>query len=149
MSGSGSPEPHDEVRAGTPDEPVDDAVQGLAALAARILDQLSLSAWLPAGFLMAALAFLLSFSRPANDSFFLAVEGIATQWLIVLVTGIPGLILVTTVTQAFSFEAIRRLEGYGGWGRGTQWAVRWSTNRQARRRNAVEDQLAVLTRDVG
>lgn len=42
-----------DVAAGTPD--------GLSAFVARILDQLSLSAWLPAAFLSASLALLLQF----------------------------------------------------------------------------------------
>lgn len=88
------------------------AADGLSAFVARILDQLSLSAWLPAAFLAASLALLLQFRSDKSADLLKAVRALTADPVRVLVLIVPVLVLVTVVTQAFSFEAIRTLEGY-------------------------------------
>jgi hypothetical protein len=88
---------------------------GVSAFIARVLDQLALSAWLPAAFLIAGAAVLLEFRSLKSASILGAVGKLTAHPLQVLTIMIPLLIVATVVTQAFSFEAIRALEGY--WGR--------------------------------
>ncbi|HUB15309.1 MAG TPA: hypothetical protein VMB34_25390 [Acetobacteraceae bacterium] len=90
----------------------DGSADGLSAFVARILDQLSLSAWLPAAFLSASLALLLQFRSDKSVDVLKAVRELTVDPVRVLVLIVPVLILATVVTQAFSFEAIRTLEGY-------------------------------------
>ena len=85
---------------------------GLSAFVARILNQLSLSAWLPAAFLAASLALLLQFRSDKSVDPLEAVRALTADPVRVLVLIVPVLVLTTVVTQAFSFEAIRTLEGY-------------------------------------
>jgi hypothetical protein len=93
------------------DKPEFDA-KGLSAFVARVLDQLSLSAWLPATLLTATVAVLLQFRARKSADLITAVGALTKDPLRLLVVLIPLLILTTMVTQAFSFEAIRTLEGY-------------------------------------
>ncbi len=86
--------------------------EGISAFIARVLDQLTLSAWLPAALFTAAAAVLLQFRRQRSVNVLHAVGVLAADPVRVLVLMIPLLVLVTVVTQAFSFEAIRTLEGY-------------------------------------
>jgi hypothetical protein len=88
------------------------AADGISAFVARVLDQLSLSAWLPAAFLTASLALLLQFRADMSASPLRAVRDLTGDPVRVLVLIVPTLVLATVVTQAFSFEAIRALERY-------------------------------------
>jgi len=90
------------------------AADGLSAFVARVLDQLALSAWLPAAFLTASIAVLLQFRSAKSADLLKAVKALTAQPLQVLVLIIPLLVIATVVTQAFSFECIRVLEGYWG-----------------------------------
>lgn len=100
--------------------PTAKAQETLSQLVARILDQLSVSAWLPAATFV--LSFVLTWSiRQAHSSFPAAgvddvlreaihdIGGMSFQSLILL---IGVVVLVTTLTQAFAFGAIRLFEGY-------------------------------------
>jgi hypothetical protein len=89
-----------------------DTADGISAFVARVLDQLSLSAWLPAAFLTASLALLLQFRADKSADVLRAVRELTADPVRVLVLIVPVLVLATVVTQAFSFEAIRTLEGY-------------------------------------
>ena len=88
------------------------SADGLSAFIARVLDQLTLSAWLPAAVLSASLAVLLQFRSAKSANVLRAVGALTANPVRVLVIMIPLLVLATVVTQAFSFEAIRTLEGY-------------------------------------
>lgn len=97
--------------AGGPDAATGTA-DGISAFIARVLDQLSVSAWLPAAFLTASLSLLLQFRADESVSPLRAVHDLTADPVRVLVLTVPALVLATVVTQAFSFEAIRALEGY-------------------------------------
>ena len=86
--------------------------EGLSAFIARVLDQLTLSAWLPAALFTAGAAILLQFRRQGSVDVLQAVRVLTADPVRVLVLIIPLLVIATIVTQAFSFEAIRTLEGY-------------------------------------
>lgn len=90
------------------------AAEGFSALVARILDQLSLSAWLPAGMLVGSLSVLIQLRAQPSHSVADAVLELTRKPLGVLVLLVSALVLCTLVTQAFEFEVIRLLEGYWG-----------------------------------
>jgi hypothetical protein len=111
----------------------------LSQFIARVLDQLSLSAWLPSAALVLAMAFIvqlgvvLDMKRTGPIG---AIGGVLSR---ISATGIGGAVLLVVaiavlamLTQAFSFEAIRVLEGY--WG--TAKAVEWVAKHRARRHSA-------------
>ena len=97
-----------------PDVPAASA-DGLSAFRRPSSYQLSLSAWFPAAFLTTGVALLLEFRSTKSASIVDAVAKLTAHPVQVLVIMIPLLVIATVVTQAFSFEAIRFLEGY--WGR--------------------------------
>lgn len=88
------------------------AKDGLSALAARVLDQLSLTSWLPAALLTAGLAVLFQFRLMNAIDLPRAIAELAGEPLQLLVMMLPLLVIATMITQAFSFSAIRTLEGY-------------------------------------
>ncbi|MDD1477894.1 hypothetical protein [Arthrobacter sp. H16F315] len=90
--------------------------EGLSALAAKVLDQLSLTSWLPAALLTAGLAVLFQFRSKEAIDLPQAVAQIGAEPFQLLVVMVPLLVIATMITQAFSFSAIRTLEGY--WNRG-------------------------------
>lgn len=91
--------------------------EGINALVTRILEQLSLSAWLPAAFFTSSLALLQRFHANRQIDVGQAIRDITENPAGFLVLLIPLLIVATMVTQAFSYTAIRTLEGYWrGWG---------------------------------
>jgi len=113
------------------------ASTGVSAFVARVLDQLALSAWLPAAFLVTGIAVLLEFRSTKSASIPTAVEKLTAHSLQLLVLMIPLLVLATVVTQAFSFEAFRALEGY--WRRRgiVSLAYRYMSGRHLRRKRAI------------
>lgn len=85
---------------------------GLSAFASRVLGQLSLSAWLPAAFCTVVITVLLSMRFEGRLNLRDAIGSIvANPWAFLLLAG-PILVCATLLIQAFSFEAIRFLEGY-------------------------------------
>ena len=113
------------------------ASSGVSAFVARVLDQLALSAWLPAAFLVTGVAVLLEFRSTKSASIPTAVEKLTAHSLQLLVLMIPLLVLATVITQAFSFEAFRALEGY--WRRRgiVSLAYRYMSRRHLRRKRAI------------
>jgi hypothetical protein len=85
---------------------------GVSAFIARVLDQLTLSAWLPAALLTASAAILLQFRGDRSVNVLTAIRTLTADPVRVLVLLVPLLVIATIVTQAFSFEAITTLEGY-------------------------------------
>jgi hypothetical protein len=91
------------------------AHESLSQLLARILDQLSVSAWLPAGGLV-FIVLLYGNLITHEDDLGRALTAIGSMTLSSLILLIGAVVLLTMATQAFEFEAIRILEGY--WGAG-------------------------------
>jgi nucleotide-binding universal stress UspA family protein len=126
------------------------APDGVSAFVARVLDQLALSAWLPAALLTVSTTLLLQLRAQRSANLAEALAAVTGDKLRLLILTIPTLVLATLVTQAFSFEAIRTLEGY--WRRRGPAAVlrsllRWHVRRRAtldkRRRDAAKRAFAV------
>ena len=87
--------------------------QTLSQLAARILDQLSTSAWLPAAALV-GLVLLIGSVRNAHGDIARAFERISSMSFAAVILLLVATVIMTMLTQAFQFEAIQFLEGYWG-----------------------------------
>jgi len=85
---------------------------GLSQLLSNILDQLSISAWLPAAMLVGNAAVLLQLHSNRNLNIADAIKGLTGKPLGTLIVLAFSLLLTTIITQAFEFEVIRFLEGY-------------------------------------
>jgi hypothetical protein len=100
----------------------DKAAQTLSQFIARVLNQLSLSAWLPAAALVLALVYVFQLGAVLGDSnapsgstaLSATAQRIGDTSIGGAVVIVAAIIVLTVVTQAFSFEAIRTLEGYWG-----------------------------------
>jgi hypothetical protein len=137
--------------AGTNADPRDDpgvqAVepQGLSAFLARVLNQLSLAAWLPGAVLAAGVLMLYQFRTNVSLSLSEVMKDFGELSWTALVLAIPMLVLATLLTQAFSFESIRTLEGYwrrrgpASWLRTamTRWQLHRKASLERRRRTAA------------
>jgi hypothetical protein len=88
--------------------------EGLSEFLRKVLDQLSLSAWLPAVMFVGCTALLLQLAASASTNLSMAILQLAEKPLGIIVVLLFGLILSAMVIQAFSFEVIRLLEGYWG-----------------------------------
>jgi hypothetical protein len=128
------------------------ASESLSQLLARILDQLSVSAWLPAGALVFIVLFYANL-RIAKGDPVRAIQAISSMGWGSLVLVVGAIVLATMISQAFEFGAIRLLEGY--WG--TWWfaselsdlgcAVHiWQRDRLTRTKNALEDEAFARAR---
>lgn len=101
----------------------DNAKDSLSQFVARVLDQLSVSAWLPSAALILAVVFVLELGTVLDDvrgprtpeavlpELFEAVTNFSLSTAALFVVGV---VVMTMITQAFEFEAIRALEGYWG-----------------------------------
>jgi hypothetical protein len=117
----------------------------LSQFIARVLGQLTLGAWLPAALLVAVGTVVVQFAVQGSVDLGRAVSALLSdKWAFVILV-VPVLVLATLVTQAFSFESIRALEGY--------WP-RWSPltvvsplliNHHLRRKHAVHDRRLKLS----
>ncbi len=93
---------------GTIDPGAATASVGVSAFFARVLNQLALSTWLPAAFFAASVTVLLQFRTEGS----VGARALTLDPIRTLILMIPILVLGALVIQAFSFEAIRILEGY-------------------------------------
>jgi hypothetical protein len=128
----------------------DAASETISQLVAKILSQLSLSAWLPSAALVLLVAFILELGaqresdRPADHVLTQAFHAVGDTSFggVVLLTIV--IVVTTMVTQAFSFEAIRLLEGYWGPGLRIDKIAGWRYRRHEGRRGALETRYQEL-----
>ncbi|MDP9226236.1 MAG: hypothetical protein M3P18_20845, partial [Actinomycetota bacterium] len=130
---------------GARSEAAEAATITLSQLLARILDQLSLSAWLPSAALTLLMSFTLrlashvegahsatspgeALTRTLNDIGNTSFGALALMIVVIVVT--------TMLTQAFSFEAIRVMEGYWGTNKRVDRFAAWRCKRH--RENSQE-----------
>ena len=85
--------------------------ESLSQFLARILDQLSITAWLPALALVGIILILAQLSRHEGSSVE-AFSAIGDMGFAAIGLLVAGVVITTMFTQAFEFEAIRVLEGY-------------------------------------
>ena len=110
---------------------------GVGDVLGKILDQLSLSAWPPAIFLVGVTALLLAIHD--RDSFEpgRAVSDLVASTLGVVIVLAVATVLAVVIVQAFEFEVIRALEGYWGSGRIASRYATYRISRHAGRRRRL------------
>lgn len=86
----------------------------VSAVVARILEQLSVSAWLPSAILVAALTFVGHLAVQQDGDVVEATRKVSSLEPVALVLLFGLVVMLTTLTQAFEFAAIRFVEGYWG-----------------------------------
>lgn len=110
---------------------------GLSQFIAKVLDQLSLTSWLPAAMLVGVGALLLELNRQHNFDIVAAVADLARNALGTIIILLFAVVLAAVITQAFSFETIRFLEGYWS-GHGIAGRVlRWRVGVHSKRRDRL------------
>jgi len=90
----------------------DSSSLGLSQVLGKILQQLSISAWVPAAMLVGNGTVLLQLHADASYNIARAVMELTGKPLGTIIILAFALVLTTAVTQAFEFEVIRFLEGY-------------------------------------
>jgi DNA-directed RNA polymerase specialized sigma24 family protein len=113
--------------------------QGISAFVARVLNQLALAAWLPGALLATGVLLVSQFRAQDSLSLSTAVDAYAEKGWEVVILALPILVLATLLTQAFSFEAIRTLEGYWHRRGPASWLRSILTRRHVRRKRSLED----------
>ena len=98
--------------------------EGLSQFLAKVLDQLSLTAWLPAAVLVAGITVLGRLRLNSDESPGDVLSALARMHFGALVILLFALVTATVITQSFAFEAIRVLEGYWGANRVTAQPMR-------------------------
>lgn len=116
---------------------------GMSSLIARVLDQLSVTAWLPATFLVTSVAVLLQFRSQGSANLSQAIENLTVNPFSVLVMALPFLVISTMITQAFSFQAIRILEGYNTSRWPTSYLLEVLTGRHLAKNTVLKEDLRV------
>jgi hypothetical protein len=124
-----------EPTSNAPDKSTDGSpsAEGISAFLGRVLDQLSLSAWLPAAMLVGSLSVLLQLHAQRNRDVAKAATNLVNKPLGLLVVLLFAVVLATMITQAFEFEVIRLLEGYWGNRRFTRGILHLSVHWQQRK----------------
>lgn len=116
------------------------ASNGLSQLLSKILEQLNISAWLPAAMLVGNVALLMQLHSNHNFNIANAVKDLTGKPLGTLIVLAFSLLLATIVTQAFEFETIRLLEGYfNSTHRPIQAGLTIRIRRHAGKRHGLED----------
>lgn len=120
--------------------------EGLSQFIGKVLDQLSLSAWMPAAMLVGCGAVLLQLRSQGNFNIGAAVVALTAKPLGILVVLAFALVLAALVSQAFSFSAIRFFEGY--WKGPLVWlgVYRLMVRRKARKRAKLATKMDEQTR---
>ncbi|WP_326943352.1 hypothetical protein OG439_25410 [Amycolatopsis sp. NBC_01307] len=115
--------------------------EGLSQFIGKVLDQLSLSAWMPAAMLVGCGAVLVQLRSQRNFDLGAAVVGLTAKPLGILVVLLFALVLAALVSQAFSFSAIRFFEGY--WKGPLVWLglYRVMVRRKAKKREKLATRL--------
>jgi hypothetical protein len=130
--------------------------KGLSEFFAKVLDQLVLSSWLPAAAVVVGGVYVLALRQELDNptkckgqcSWAAGLVGGAARLADQSVGGavvLLVLIIVTTLlSQAFSFEAIRFLEGYWGANRLTRRWGQWGTTFHTKRKGRLEARQLAL-----
>lgn len=125
------------------------AQETLSQFFARILDQLTLSAWLPAGALVLLSTYVIQLGAVTREGPALSVidslrRAARSIGQISLGGGLllfAAVVLFTMVTQAFAFEAIRVFEGYWGTSRAIEWIADRRCNYFRRKLKQLETKI--------
>jgi hypothetical protein len=115
------------------------AAAGISQFIAKVLEQLSLSSWLPATMLVGNAALLLQMHALRQFDLNEAIKDLIKQQWGILVVLLFALIIAAIVIQAFEFEVVRLLEGYfDSAHRIPMWLIGTQIRRHQRRRKRLE-----------
>lgn len=118
--------------------------EGITSFVTRVLEQLAISAWLPAAMLIGVGTLLVQLHQNEDMDIPQAVQDIAAQPWGVIVILLFGLVLTTMVTQAFSFGIIRLLEGYWGPNRLLDPLTKYRVKRHLSRKDEMAQRVSDL-----
>jgi hypothetical protein len=131
------------------------ANETLSQFVARVLDQLSLSAWLPSAALVLSLTFVFQLGAALDstdmksigpgEALSAAVGALSRTSLGGALLLVAAVVVLTMLTQAFAFEAIRTLEGYWGTFRFVEWIAKRRCSHFGRQLQDLEDRYDELT----
>jgi hypothetical protein len=119
--------------------------ESLSQFFARVLDQLSITSWLPAVMLV-AIVLVLSQLAKSDGSFREAFDSIGKMGAAAIVFLVISVVIAAMFAQAFEFEAIRAVEGYwpnrgpGG------WLTRRRRNKKRKDRDDLQEDLVEIAR---
>ena len=121
---------------------------GISQFVSRVLEQLSLSSWLPAAMFVGSGAVLLQLRSDHSLNLGRALGQLtATKPIGTLIVVLFALVTATMVMQAFEFEVIRLLEGYvNPRSRAMAALVAWRIRRRSGKRARLKDQLDGIKR---
>lgn len=122
------------------------AGETLSRFITRILDQLSLSAWLPAIVLVCNLALIFQLHSQHDLDVGAATLDLTHKPVGILVVLILLIIVASIVTQAFEFEVIRILEGYWGSPRILRWLAKTRIRHHRKRLASLEQRYKDYSR---
>lgn len=114
--------------------PLTEESSGLSQFAMRILDQLSLTSWLPATFLVGAAFLLFKLDSMESIDVAEALGDLSGQSFGVLVVVFFAVVIAAMVIQAFEFNSIRALEGYWPYLFSRLGLTRWRVGVHSRKR---------------
>jgi hypothetical protein len=126
----------------------------LSQFVARVLTQLSLSAWLPSAALVLSLAFIVEWGEAADAagssaSAWTTISAALGQLAKISIGGalllFVAVVVLTIFTQAFSFEAIRVVEGYWGTAGPLGTYASWRCRRWENRAHKLRSRQLQLT----
>src|SRR3712207_3463645 len=89
-----------------------EATKTLSGFTASVMDQLSISSWLPALFLVGNAGLLLAMASQSRLDLQAAIENLAAMKWGALVVLLFAVISAAVSVQAFEFEILRFFEGY-------------------------------------
>jgi hypothetical protein len=120
------------------------APSGISQFLGKVLDQLSLSSWLPAVVLVGCGAVLVQLRSQRDVDLGSALVALTGKPLGILVVLLFAIVLAAVVSQAFAFGAIRLLEGYWAGHRGFTALHTIAVRCQLRRYDRAERRLDQL-----
>jgi hypothetical protein len=130
-------------------------LETLSQFVARVLDQLSLSAWLPSAALVLSLDFIAQLGAVLDAGKLRGLAAVGAAFTGIGRIGFGGsvvlaitVVVLTMLTQAFSLEAIRLLEGYWGtWGV-LERLARWRCERHRQTLKRLNRELNELNEEI-
>lgn len=120
--------------------PAERSSESLSGFLAKVVDQLSVTAWLPGVVFVGNAAVLLELSSQQTLSFNKAVGNLAAMEWGGIVVGLFAITIAAVLLQAFEFEILRFFEGYHRSRGMSNWARR-GIARHGARRASIDEQV--------
>jgi len=132
---SGRPEAAAQSGSSSSDQKLE---EGLSQFLGKVLDQLSISAWMPAAMLVGNVSILVQLHSQKNINIASALTSLTDRPLGLIIILLFSVVLATIVTQAFQYEFIRILEGYWGSGRTRSAIAGWRVRHHVKKKHSLD-----------